>query len=104
MVFWAVWICWPGTLEPQKYKALVNTGSQCTLIPLRHTRVESVSIAGMTGGSVDFTLAEADMSLTGNKWKKHPIVTGPEVPCILGIISSEMGTTKTQRDSGGHLG
>ncbi|KAK4823836.1 hypothetical protein QYF61_007085 [Mycteria americana] len=28
---------------------------------------------------------EADVSLTGNEWQKHPIVTGPEAPCILGI-------------------
>ncbi|RMC19609.1 hypothetical protein DUI87_03168 [Hirundo rustica rustica] len=28
---------------------------------------------------------EADVSLTGNEWKRHPIVTGPEAPCILGI-------------------
>nr|XP_032600123.2 macrophage immunometabolism regulator isoform X2 [Taeniopygia guttata] len=25
------------------------------------------------------------VSLTGNGWQKHPIVTGPEAPCILGI-------------------
>ena len=25
------------------------------------------------------------MSLTGNEWQKHPIVTGPEAPGILGI-------------------
>ena len=25
------------------------------------------------------------MSLTGNEWQKHPILTGPEAPCILGI-------------------
>ena len=25
------------------------------------------------------------MSLTGNKWQKHPVVTGPKAPCILGI-------------------
>lgn len=25
------------------------------------------------------------MSLTGNGWEKHFIVTGPAVPCILGI-------------------
>ena len=24
------------------------------------------------------------MSLTGNEWRKHPIVTGPEALCILG--------------------
>ncbi|GAB0176139.1 hypothetical protein GRJ2_000079100 [Grus japonensis] len=31
------------------------------------------------------TLLEAEVSLTGNEWQKHPIVTGPEAPCILGI-------------------
>ncbi|RMC03701.1 hypothetical protein DUI87_19693 [Hirundo rustica rustica] len=36
-------------------------------------------------GSQEFTLVEADVSLTGNEWKRHPIVTGPEAPCILGI-------------------
>ena len=25
------------------------------------------------------------MSLAGNEWQKHPIVTGPKTPCILGI-------------------
>ncbi|RMC03762.1 hypothetical protein DUI87_19515 [Hirundo rustica rustica] len=39
----------------------------------------------VTGSSQDFTLVEADVSLTGNEWKRHPIVTGPEAPCILGI-------------------
>ncbi|RMC19912.1 hypothetical protein DUI87_03478 [Hirundo rustica rustica] len=43
------------------------------------------SIAEVTKSSQDFTLVEADVSLTGNEWKRHPIVTGPEAPCILGI-------------------
>ncbi|TRZ05729.1 hypothetical protein HGM15179_021378 [Zosterops borbonicus] len=46
---------------------------------------EPVPIAGVTGGSQDLTLVEADMSLTGKEWKKHPIMTGREVLCILGI-------------------
>ncbi|RMC17104.1 hypothetical protein DUI87_05681 [Hirundo rustica rustica] len=54
-------------------------------MPSRHVGAESVSIAGVTGGSQDFTLVEADVSLTGKEWKKHPIVPGPEAPCILGI-------------------
>ncbi|RMB93035.1 hypothetical protein DUI87_30541 [Hirundo rustica rustica] len=33
----------------------------------------------------DLTLVEADVSLTGNEWKRHPIVTGSEAPCILGV-------------------
>ncbi|RMC22158.1 hypothetical protein DUI87_03031 [Hirundo rustica rustica] len=42
-------------------------------------------ISWVTGGSQDFTLVEADVSLTRNEWKRHPIVTSPEAPCILGI-------------------
>ncbi|RMC19580.1 hypothetical protein DUI87_03138 [Hirundo rustica rustica] len=68
-----------------KQDILQISAVQCTLLPSRHVGEESVSIAGVTGGSQDFTLVEADVSLTGNEWKRHPIVTGPEAPCILGI-------------------
>ncbi|RMC16066.1 hypothetical protein DUI87_08275 [Hirundo rustica rustica] len=55
-------------------------------LPLaRHVGKESVSIAEVTGSSQEFTLVEADVSLTRNEWKRHPIVTGPEAPCILSI-------------------
>ena len=30
-------------------------------------------------------MLEAKISLTGKDWQKHPIVTGPGAPCILGI-------------------
>ena len=46
---------------------------------------EPISIAGVTGGSHELTVLEAEVSLTGNEWQKHPIVTGPEALCILGI-------------------
>ena len=39
----------------------------------------------MTGGSQELTVLEAEISLTGKGWQKHPIVTGPGDPCILGI-------------------
>ncbi|GAB0188949.1 hypothetical protein GRJ2_001360200 [Grus japonensis] len=42
-------------------------------------------IAAVRRGSQQLTLLEAEVSLTGNEWQKHPIVTGPEAPCILGI-------------------
>ncbi|RMC20946.1 hypothetical protein DUI87_01800 [Hirundo rustica rustica] len=84
-VYWTVWIRWPGTSEPQKYEALVDTGSQCTLIPSEHVGTEPISIAGVTGGSQELTLLEAEVSLTRKEWQKHPIVTGSGVPCILGI-------------------
>ncbi|RMB87999.1 hypothetical protein DUI87_35636 [Hirundo rustica rustica] len=84
-VYWTVWIRWPGTSEPQKYEALVDTGSQCTLIPSEYVGTEPVSIAGVTGGSQELTLLEAEVSLTRKEWQKHPILTGSGAPCILGI-------------------
>ncbi|GAB0209720.1 hypothetical protein GRJ2_003437700 [Grus japonensis] len=40
------------------------------------------------------TLLEAEVSLLGNDWEKHPIVTGPEAPCILGIDYLQRGYFK----------
>ncbi|GAB0208920.1 hypothetical protein GRJ2_003357700 [Grus japonensis] len=54
-------------------------------MPSSYEGVEPISISGVTGGSQQLTLLEAEVSLTGNEWQKHPIVTGPEAPCILGI-------------------
>ncbi|GAB0202588.1 hypothetical protein GRJ2_002724400 [Grus japonensis] len=84
-VYWTVWIQWPGTSDPQEYKALVDTGAQCTLMPSNYEGVEPMCISGVTGGSQQLTLLEAEVSLTGNEWQKHPIVTGLEAPCILGL-------------------
>ncbi|KAK4810980.1 hypothetical protein QYF61_014452 [Mycteria americana] len=72
-------------VHPQEYKALVDTGAQCTLMPSSYTGEEPICICGVTGGSQELTVLEAEVSLTGNEWQKHPIVTGPEAPCILGI-------------------
>ncbi|RMB91553.1 hypothetical protein DUI87_32132 [Hirundo rustica rustica] len=80
-----VWIGWPGTSEPQKYEALVDTGWQCTLIPLEYVGTEPISIAGVTGGLQELTLLEAEVSLTRKEWQKPPIVTGPGASHILGI-------------------
>ncbi|RMC16226.1 hypothetical protein DUI87_08441 [Hirundo rustica rustica] len=52
-------------------------------IKVCRNRIDSIS--GVTGGSQQLTVLEAKVSLTGNGWQKHPIVTGPEAPCILGI-------------------
>ncbi|RMC17001.1 hypothetical protein DUI87_06258 [Hirundo rustica rustica] len=78
-VYWTVWIRWPSTSEPQKYEALVDTGSQCTLIPSEYVGTEPISIAGVTGGSQELTLLEAE-------------------------TSSGMVITKTLKDSGGASG
>ncbi|GAB0209432.1 hypothetical protein GRJ2_003408900 [Grus japonensis] len=54
-------------------------------MPSSYEGVEPIAISGVTGGSQQLTLLEAEVSLSGNEWQKHPIVTGPESPCILGI-------------------
>ncbi|RMC20359.1 hypothetical protein DUI87_01208 [Hirundo rustica rustica] len=96
-VYWTVWIRWPGTSEPQKYEALVDTGSQCTLIPSEYVGTEPISIAGVTGGSQELTLLEAEVSLTGKEWQKHPIMTGSGAPCILGIDFLQNGYYKDSK-------
>ena len=63
----------------------MDTGAQCTLMPSNPEGTESVHISGVTGGSQELTVLEAKISLTGKDWQKHPIVTGPGAPCILGI-------------------
>ncbi|RMC20516.1 hypothetical protein DUI87_01367 [Hirundo rustica rustica] len=64
---------------------LVDTGAQCILMPSGHVGTEPISIAEVTGGSQQLTLLEAEVSLTGKEWQKHPVVTGPGAPHILGI-------------------
>ncbi|GAB0186980.1 hypothetical protein GRJ2_001163300 [Grus japonensis] len=54
-------------------------------MPSSYEGAEPICISGETGGSQQLTLLEAEVSLTGNEWQKHPIVTGPEAPCILGV-------------------
>ncbi|GAB0199277.1 hypothetical protein GRJ2_002393100 [Grus japonensis] len=87
-------IQWPGTSDPQKYKALVDTGAQCTLVPSGYRGTEPIRISGVTGGCQELSVLEAEVSLTGDKWEKHPIVTSPEAPCILGIDYLRRGSFK----------
>ncbi|XP_010561942.1 PREDICTED: uncharacterized protein LOC104829417 [Haliaeetus leucocephalus] len=97
-IYWTVWIRWPGTSDPQKYKALVDTGAQCTLVPSGYRGTEPIWISGVTGGCQELTILEAEVSLTGDKWEKHPIVTGPEAPCILGIDYLRRGYFKDPKE------
>ncbi|KAK4806216.1 hypothetical protein QYF61_001139 [Mycteria americana] len=69
-VYWTVWIRWPGTSDPQD--VLVSAETELIFFVV-------------AGGSQQLTVLEAEVSLTGNEWQKHPIVTGPEALCILGI-------------------
>ncbi|KAK4810883.1 hypothetical protein QYF61_013291 [Mycteria americana] len=63
-------------------------------MPSSYTGAEPICISGVTGGSQQLTVLEAKVSLTGNEWQKHPIVTGPEAPCILGIDYLRRGKDK----------
>ena len=92
-----MWIRWPGTSDPQKYKALVDTGAQCTLVPSGYRGTEPIWISGVTGGCQELSVLEAEVSLTGDKREKHPIVTGPEAPCILGIDYLRRGYFKDRK-------
>ncbi|KAK4827198.1 hypothetical protein QYF61_015226 [Mycteria americana] len=58
---------------------------------------EPICISGVTGGSQQLTVLEAKVSLTGNEWQKHPTVTGPEAPCILGIDYLRRGYFKDSK-------
>ncbi|KAK4815961.1 hypothetical protein QYF61_010455 [Mycteria americana] len=66
-------------------------------MPSSYKGVEPTCISGVTGGSQELTVLEAEGSLTGNEWEKHPIVTGPEAPCILGIDYLRRGYFKDQK-------
>jgi len=83
--------------DRQEYKALVGTGAQCTLIPSEFKGSESICISGVTGGSQELSVLEAEVNLTGQEWQKHPIITGPEAPCILGVDYLRRGYFKDQK-------
>lgn len=54
-------------------------------MPSGYVGAESISVAGVKGGRHQLNLLEGRVSMTGKEWQKHPVVTGPEAPCILGI-------------------
>ena len=54
-------------------------------MPSGYKGAEAICMSGVTGGSQQLpVLLETEVSLTGNEWEKHPVVTGPEGPCING--------------------
>lgn len=63
-------------------------------MPSSYKGPEPIYICGVTGGSQQLTVLEAEVSLTGNEWEKHRIVTGPDAPCILGIDYLRRGYCK----------
>jgi len=68
-------------------------------MPSDYKRSEPIGISGVTGGSQQLTVLEAEVSLTGNEWQKHHGVTGPKSLCILGTDCLRRGDSK---DPKGH--
>ena len=63
-------------------------------MPSSHEGTESIRISGVTGGSQELTVLEAEISITAKDQQKYPIVTGPGAPCTLGINSLRRGHFK----------
>lgn len=55
---------------------------QFTLMPSSYKGVEPICISGVTGSQA-LSALEAEISLTGNEWQKHPILSSSETACIL---------------------
>jgi len=64
---------------------------------------EPIRILGVTRGSQQLTVLESEVSRTGNEWQKHPVLTGPEAPCILGIHCLRRGCFEDPEGTGGLL-
>lgn len=58
------------------------------------TSAESICTDGVTGGPQQLTVLEAKVSVLGNEWQKHPVVTGSEVLYILGMCYHRRGYSK----------
>ncbi|KAK4810970.1 hypothetical protein QYF61_014442 [Mycteria americana] len=67
-------------------------------MPSSYTGAEPICISGVTGESQQLAVLEAEVSLNGNEWQKHLIMTGPEAPCILGIDYLRRGYFKDPRE------
>ena len=78
----------------------MDTGARCTLMPSSHQGTESIYIHGVTGSSQELTVLEAEISLTGKDWQKHPIVIDAGAPCILGIDYLRKGYLRIPRGIG----
>lgn len=66
-------------------------------MPSRHRSAEPIWIFEMTGEYQELSVFDTEVSLTGDKWEKHSIVTGPEAPCILSIDCLRRGYFKVPK-------
>lgn len=63
-------------------------------MPSRYKGAKHSYVSGVTGGSQELTVLEAEMSLIRNERQKHPIVIGPEALCILSTNYHRKGYLK----------
>ncbi|GAB0204503.1 hypothetical protein GRJ2_002915900 [Grus japonensis] len=61
---------------------------------LKNPKISSRNCPSRSSNSKRLTVVEAEVSLTGNEWQKHPIVPGPEATCIFGIDCLRRGYFK----------
>ncbi|KAK4832972.1 hypothetical protein QYF61_026798 [Mycteria americana] len=66
-------------------------------MPSSYKGAEPICISVVTGESQQLTVLDAEVNLTGNEWQEHPIVTGPEAPCILGVDDLSRRCSRTQK-------
>ncbi|KAK4822187.1 hypothetical protein QYF61_011172 [Mycteria americana] len=59
------------SLTPREYKALVDTSAQCTLIPSDYKGAESICVSGVTGGSQELSVLEAETALEQGEAPEH---------------------------------
>ena len=50
---------------------------------LSFKEAEPICISGVTGGSQQLTVLEAEVSLSGKEWEKDPIVTAQKLHVFL---------------------
>lgn len=105
-IYWTLWIQWSGTSDPQEYKALADTSTQCTLMPSRYVGAESNCISGVTGGSQKLTVLEAEVNEleSGINGKTTPLSLTQKHHASLAQMTSAEGISRTQKDIVGLLG
>ncbi|PKU41818.1 hypothetical protein llap_7870 [Limosa lapponica baueri] len=73
---------------------MLEQGKRLQKIPSDYEGEESICISGVTEGYQGLSVLEAEASLSGNEWQKHPTVIGQEAPYIFGVDCLRRGYLK----------